>query len=72
MNDSLISLAKSNLKLAVEPTPYIRSFLQVTFFSEKKKENYTFLLKQFFFKKRKYKNFYKYNSKMNDMQYECI
>lgn len=33
MNDSLINLAKSNLKLAVEPTPYIHSFLQVTFFS---------------------------------------
>ncbi|XP_043793608.1 ionotropic receptor 75a-like [Apis laboriosa] len=30
MNDSLINLAKSNLKLAVEPTPYIRSFLQVS------------------------------------------
>ncbi|XP_026673942.1 ionotropic receptor 75a-like isoform X2 [Ceratina calcarata] len=29
MNDSLISLAHSNMKLAVEPTPYIRSFLQV-------------------------------------------
>ncbi|CAL7944850.1 unnamed protein product [Xylocopa violacea] len=29
MNDSLITLAKSNLKLAVEPAPYIRSFLRV-------------------------------------------
>ncbi|XP_043262983.1 ionotropic receptor 75a-like [Colletes gigas] len=29
MNDSLISLVKSNLKLAAEPTPYIRSFLEV-------------------------------------------
>ncbi|XP_076295305.1 ionotropic receptor 75a-like [Lasioglossum baleicum] len=29
MNDSLISLAKSGMKLAVEPTPYVRSFLQV-------------------------------------------
>nr|XP_031838889.1 ionotropic receptor 75a-like [Nomia melanderi] len=29
MNDSLISLAKSGMKLAVEPTPYIRSFLQI-------------------------------------------
>ncbi|XP_076766931.1 ionotropic receptor 75a-like [Xylocopa sonorina] len=29
MNDSLINLAKSNMKLAVEPAPYIRSFLQV-------------------------------------------
>ncbi|CAK9805090.1 Ionotropic receptor 75a [Anthophora plagiata] len=29
MNDSLISLAKSDMKLAAESTPYIRSFLQV-------------------------------------------
>ncbi|XP_012138588.2 ionotropic receptor 75a-like [Megachile rotundata] len=29
MNDSLINLSKSNMKLAAEPTPYIRSFLQV-------------------------------------------
>ncbi|XP_033351198.1 ionotropic receptor 75a-like [Bombus vosnesenskii] len=29
MNDSLISLAKSNMKLAVQPTSYIRSFLRV-------------------------------------------
>ncbi|XP_034195536.2 uncharacterized protein LOC117611629 [Osmia lignaria lignaria] len=29
MNDSLISLAKSNMKLAAESTPYIRSFLKV-------------------------------------------
>ncbi|XP_078050358.1 ionotropic receptor 75a [Augochlora pura] len=29
MNDSLISLAKSGMRLAVEPTPYVRSFLQV-------------------------------------------
>ncbi|KAG7204597.1 hypothetical protein KM043_005016 [Ampulex compressa] len=29
MNDSLISLSKSNLKIAAEPTPYIRSLLQV-------------------------------------------
>ncbi|XP_017752453.1 PREDICTED: glutamate receptor ionotropic, kainate 1-like [Eufriesea mexicana] len=29
MNDSLINLAKNNMDLAVEPTPYIRSFLQV-------------------------------------------
>nr|XP_033320763.1 ionotropic receptor 75a-like [Megalopta genalis] len=29
MNDSLISLAKSGMKLAVEPTPYVLSFLQV-------------------------------------------
>ncbi|KAF3421431.1 hypothetical protein E2986_11280 [Frieseomelitta varia] len=29
MNDSLISLAKSNMKFAAEYTPYIRSFLQV-------------------------------------------
>ncbi|KYM92312.1 hypothetical protein ALC53_00767 [Atta colombica] len=28
MNDSLISLADSQLKVAAEPTPYIRSFLQ--------------------------------------------
>jgi len=32
MNDSLISLANSNLKLAAESTPYIRSFLQVIIF----------------------------------------
>lgn len=38
MNDSLINLTKSNLKLAVEPTPYIRSFLQVIFFSKKNKK----------------------------------
>ncbi|CAD1469411.1 unnamed protein product, partial [Heterotrigona itama] len=30
MNDSLISLAKSNMKIAAEYTPYIRSFLQVS------------------------------------------
>ncbi|KOC69525.1 Glutamate receptor, ionotropic kainate 2 [Habropoda laboriosa] len=29
MNDSLINLSKSNMKLAMESTPYIRSFLQV-------------------------------------------
>ncbi|XP_076647399.1 ionotropic receptor 75a-like isoform X1 [Halictus rubicundus] len=29
MNDSLISLAKSGMRMAVEPTPYVRSFLQV-------------------------------------------
>ncbi|XP_076664876.1 ionotropic receptor 75a-like [Andrena cerasifolii] len=29
MNDSLLDLARSNMKLAAEPTPYIRSFLQV-------------------------------------------
>lgn len=29
MNDSLITLADSNLRVAVERTPYIRSFLQV-------------------------------------------
>ncbi|CAK9825255.1 Ionotropic receptor 75a [Anthophora retusa] len=29
MNDSLISLAKSEMKLAAESTPYVRSFLQV-------------------------------------------
>ncbi|XP_077270567.1 ionotropic receptor 75a-like [Temnothorax americanus] len=28
MNDSLISLADSNMKVAAEPTPYVRSFLQ--------------------------------------------
>jgi len=32
MNDSLISLADSQLKVAAEPTPYIRSFLQVDAF----------------------------------------
>jgi len=32
MNDSLISLADSNMKVAAEPTPYIRSFLQVNAF----------------------------------------
>lgn len=31
MNDSLIELTKSGMTLAVEPTPYIRSFLQVRF-----------------------------------------
>lgn len=33
MNDSLISLADSYLKVAAEPTPYIRSFLQVHTFT---------------------------------------
>lgn len=33
MNDSLISLADSNLKVAAEPTPYVRSFLQVNAFT---------------------------------------
>ncbi|KYN18291.1 hypothetical protein ALC57_09398 [Trachymyrmex cornetzi] len=32
MNDSLISLADSQLKVAAEPTPYIRSFLQRSHF----------------------------------------
>lgn len=32
MNDSLISLADSQLKVAAEPTPYVRSFLQVDAF----------------------------------------
>lgn len=29
MSDSLINLANSHLRVAVEPTPYIHSFLQV-------------------------------------------
>lgn len=29
MNDSLINLANSNLRIAAEPTPYLRTFLQV-------------------------------------------
>lgn len=32
MNDSLVSLANSNLKVAAEPTPYFRSFLQVNLY----------------------------------------
>lgn len=33
MNDSLISLADSYLKVAAEQTPYVRSFLQVDAFT---------------------------------------
>lgn len=36
MNDSLISLADSNLKVAAEQTPYVRSFLQVNVFKDSK------------------------------------
>lgn len=32
MNDSLISLADSNFKIAIEPTEYINSLLQVNDF----------------------------------------
>lgn len=52
MNDSLISLAKSNMKFAAEYTPYIRSFLRVMPFTkilkEKKKEMRIFTSKTIF------------------------
>ena len=53
MNDSLISLAKSNMKFAAEYTPYIRSFLQVITFTgryikREKKQGYLRVNKVFF------------------------